>query len=426
MEEFNNLENNIQSSARRKINKLSIIAFIFSVISPLIYIGFLPFKFINSLIYSLFQKLGFYYHEVIIFWPVILLTIGFIFAIISFFKIKKRKEKGVWFSIVSLIISIPAMIFLYSLAFNNFLYTQKELNKLNSTASVDHCINNFYDNDYLGISLVCPDGLMAQEGSSGIHLTYKEAVNFITKEDKINIRKKNAPAFFSIRLIYQKFNIDEHYELYFPNDSSIKQKEIYNFIKKAEAMTGPTRFEIKNIKEVYIEGNKYYSYSYMYLPESKNSRLDVFIIPKDDSYIKFTFSGQSEDFIYKVLSSVKINNNREKRHQNIKNEVIPIVESYLKKIGGLNCRGMSIYDKFSSDCRSYINLDKTTFNISEDENVVTVDVVVDFKGEIKRWDLNLEKYEDWEPLGSNHFNYKLIKKDGVFQITEGTFFNLKN
>lgn len=108
--------------------------------------------------------------------------------------------------------------------------------------------------------------------------------------------------------------------------------------------------------------------------------------------------------------------------QNIKKQVLSVVESYLRGIGKFDHVKMFTQDEVPY-YESSINLDKTTFHISGDRNMVTVDVVIDFKGEIKRWDWNLKKYKDWEPIGSRYYNYKLIRKDGVFQITEGSFFD---
>ncbi|MBK5215671.1 MAG: hypothetical protein JJE53_02610 [Candidatus Pacebacteria bacterium] len=177
-----------------------------------------------------------------------------------------------------------------------------ELDKLNQRASVDYCVSGVYSNDYLGISLNCPNGLMAQEFYNGYYFTPKEKVNFILKKEKINVRD-NINTIFSVGLGRIKFDPNNNYEGY-ADGEDFNQVDSFNFINKVEAATLlPLKgAKIENIKQITIGDNQYYTYSFMINKE----RTDVFISPRDNSYLDFRFNNQDKEFIENVLSSVKM------------------------------------------------------------------------------------------------------------------------
>jgi len=171
----------------------------------------------------------------------------------------------------------------------------------------DHCINNTYTSDYIGISVMCPSGLMAIERYNGIQVTPKEGVSFIDKTK--NMRDYNTLVndykitTFSIGLEYKKFDPNAYYDTTSYESNTLNQIDPYNFVNKVEAITGPKFIKVENIKKIIINGIEYYAYS----RGSSDYRTDYYLYVKGDIYIKFEFNNQSESFVSNVLNSVKIN-----------------------------------------------------------------------------------------------------------------------
>lgn len=168
----------------------------------------------------------------------------------------------------------------------------------------DHCVNNVYNSDYIGISIGCPNGLMAVERFNGYQKTPKEGVDFIDKTKNLKnlnvVRNEQEFTAFSISLNYKKFDSNNYFDTTESNSNTLNQVNTYNFIKKVEAVTGPNFIKVENIKQIKIGNNEYYVYS-----REKELRTDYFILIQGDKYIEFNFYNQNEDFIRNVLSSVK-------------------------------------------------------------------------------------------------------------------------
>lgn len=179
------------------------------------------------------------------------------------------KKKIFVIVIVTIFIAVVAIFFIPS------ILNKIELNKfLKKSDLSNHCINNIYYSDYIGITLECPNGLIAQEIYDGYSITPKEGDNFIDKNKK---------TIFSVILRNQKFNKENVIEGILTSNNIIPIK-------------------IENVNEVIIGNNKFYTYSF----NQKNDDESVFIYTKSNSYIEFRFYNQNDILTKNIMNSVKI------------------------------------------------------------------------------------------------------------------------
>lgn len=209
--------------------------------------------------------------------------------------------KKIAFILIGLIVLFFASIFVF-----RYIDNKNEIHKMIDRFDLtDHCINNIYINDYIGISVTCPNGLMAIERYDGYSTTPREGVSFIDKTKNIKNYNNlvNASKFtsFSIGVSHGKFDPNNYYDYSPFRTNTLNQVEALKFINNAEAVTGPQSIKVENIKKISIGGNDYYTYSRMV-----DSRTDYFFYVKEGGYIGFTFNNKSESYIKDVLSSVKI------------------------------------------------------------------------------------------------------------------------
>ena len=208
--------------------------------------------------------------------------------------------------IVFVLVGIVVLIYAYSYIFN-YIDNKNEWKKtINRMDLSDHCINNTYISNYIGVSIVCPNGLMAVETFNGYERNPKEGVIFINLNNKMEkqadlIEAQRMPSFF-VRLRYEKFSPSDYYDTTNYESNTLNQVDPLNFVNKAEAMIGPKLIKVENIKKVNVGDNNYYTYS-----RGVGTRTDYFFYEKGNNYIEFTFNNQSEYFIKSVLGSVKMN-----------------------------------------------------------------------------------------------------------------------
>lgn len=170
-----------------------------------------------------------------------------------------------------------------------------------------------FSSDYLKISFAYPASLVGKPINNGVVKNENEEIVFFDKES-IGDKELSeywapltVPYVFSVSVIYEKFDpnntIRTFYEEYGVTDTDFNEVPSLFLIKKAGATSPPAIFniKIKDIQQITIGNNDYYTYSFV----RNKERTDVFVISRENDYLMFSFYNQDKTFIEKILSLVK-------------------------------------------------------------------------------------------------------------------------
>lgn len=198
--------------------------------------------------------------------------------------------------------------------FNTF--TQNLINKVQSIPNMfPHKLEEYdftktynYLNNYMGISFDYTTDLNFEESGVG-GFSYNEDYGMVSNQGNIMFYNKNRSNpndyksnVFHIKLKYGKFNPDS--EIWIPVNCGDNPNELnpilISFVNKSEAACLDSG-EVNNAKQFDLNGNHYYTFSYM----NSRERVDNYFLILKNGFIEFNFFNQSEDLIKNTLSSLK-------------------------------------------------------------------------------------------------------------------------
>ena len=189
-------------------------------------------------------------------------------------------------------IIILVIVFGTIILFRNIYLPKSEIKDI---YTYDFSKTKIFSSDFMGISLIYPDTL--KEGTLSYKNNPEEHISFFTGD--VHTGVPPTEEFFDVWLENGKFDPNNVSEFVWDN---LEEVPIISYlVNKAYAMPPPTEIKIKNVQQIQIADNKYYSYAF----NLRNKRYDVFILPRENSYLRFEFYNLDSVFIKNILLSVK-------------------------------------------------------------------------------------------------------------------------